>query len=209
MTPSATRASRLMVAIALLAMPLLPASAAQLYAREAPRGSAFMHFFNGTADPLAGLGIAGRQLPALAPYAAGGYVFLPPGNYAVDAGGSRQAQAFATNHFYTACATAAGLHIFEFQEPLPQLKALLGVINLMPGTTLTLRTADGKSTVFGNLAPYASMQRPVNAQRALLALYSAGRKLADVPPIVLERRQAFTLYIAGTESTPVMVWNRD
>jgi alginate O-acetyltransferase complex protein AlgF len=186
-----------------------PATRAQLYAREAPPGSTFVHVFNGTPSTGVNVQIGDRALPPLLPYTATPYIFLPPGEHIVQAGAHKQPFALQGNHYYTVVATAEGLRLFEAHEPLTRLKALIGLFNLIPDTTLSLKTADGATAVFEGVAANTSTQRTINPLKLDLALFSGDKKIADVPSTPLERGRSFSLFVSGTESTPVLVWNKD
>jgi alginate O-acetyltransferase complex protein AlgF len=192
-----------------LSLACSPAARAQLYAREAPPGSTFIHVFNGTPATGVNVQIGDRGLPPLLPYTATAYIFLPPGQYAVQAGAHKQSFALEGNHYYTVVESADGLKLFEAHEPLTRLKALIGLFNLMPSTTLALKTADGATPVFEAVAPNTSTQRTINPLKLSFALFNGDRKLADVPAAPLERGQSYTLFVCGTETTPVLVWNKD
>jgi alginate O-acetyltransferase complex protein AlgF len=195
-------------ACAIVAFISMPAHA-QLYAREAPPGSTFVHVFNATPATGVNVQVGDKALPPLLPYTATAYIFLPPGQHSVQAGAHKETFALEGNHYYTVVANADGLKLFEFHEPLTRLKAMIGLFNLMPGTTLSLKTGDGATAVFDGVAPNTSIQRTINPLKLSLALFSGDRKIADVPATPLERGQSFSLFVCGTETTPVLVWNKD
>jgi alginate O-acetyltransferase complex protein AlgF len=186
----------------------LPANA-QLYAKQAPPGSAFVHVFNATASSGVSVQIGDAAQPRLLPYSATSYIFLPPGEHNVQVGARHQSFALEGDHYYTVCASAEGLQLLEFHQPLTGLKAMLAFFNLMPGVTLTLKTADGATSVFEAVAPNTSVQRTVNPLTLSLALFRGSDKFADVPPLVLERGKSFSLFVVGSASAPVVVWNKD
>ena len=195
--------------LAALILGFSSAAHAQLYAREAPAGSTFVHVFNGTPTTGVSVQIADRALPPLLPYTATAYIFMPPGERTVQAGGHKQAFTFEGNHYYTVVASATGLKLFEAHEPLTRLKAMIGLFNLMPTATLALKTADGATAVFDGVAPNTSTQRTINPLKVDFALFNGDKKVADVPAVPLERGQSFSLFVCGTEATPVLVWNKD
>jgi alginate O-acetyltransferase complex protein AlgF len=197
------------VALLILAFAWSPSAHAQLYAREAPPGSTYIHVFNGTPASGMNVQIGDKALPSLLPYSATPFIFLPPGQYVVQAGASKQSFTLEGNHYYTVIASANGLQLLEAHEPLTKLKALIGFFNLMPGATLALKTADGATPVFESVAPNTSAQRTINPLKVNFALFSGDKKVADVPPVPLERGQSHSLFVCGTETTPVLVWNKD
>ena len=204
-----TRLIRILSACAVLAFASIPVAQAQLYAREAPPGSTFVHVFNATPSTGVSVTVGEKSLPPLLPYTATAYMFLPPGQHVIQAGNHKEAFALEGNHYYTVVANGDGLKLFDFHEPLTRLKAMIGLFNLLPNTPLSLKTSDGATAVFEGIAPNSSTQRTINPLKLSLALFSGDRKIADVPSTPLERGQSFSLFVCGSETTPVLVWNKD
>ncbi len=201
--------ARTIVMLALLQFAGVPVSHAQLYAREAPPGSAFVHIFNDTPASGFRVQVGERTLPPLLPYSATEYIFLKPGDHVVRAGAHKQTFMLEGNHFYTVAANAEGLKLFEFHTPLTRLKAMIALFNLLPGTTLALKTADGATAVFDAVAPGTSVQRTINPMNLSLAVFSGDRKIGDLPVIALERGQSFSVFAGGSEARPVLVVSKD
>ena len=187
----------------------MPVAHAQLYAREAPPGSAFIHVFNATPNTGVPVQIGDRSQPPLLPFTAGDYIFLPAGEYTVRAGPHSQSFKLESNHYYTVSGSATGLRLFGFNEPLTKLKATIALFNLTPDLTLTLKTVDGGATVFDSIPPDTSTQRAINPLQLDLALFNGDKKIANVPRIALQRGQSFSLFVSGTQAAPVLVWNKD
>jgi alginate O-acetyltransferase complex protein AlgF len=198
---------RITCVVALLAC--TPAAHAQLYAREAPPGSAFIHVFNATPNAGVPVQIGDRVQPPLSPFTASSYIFLPPGEYIVRAGPYTQPFKLEGNHYYTVSGNANGLRLFDFNEPLTKLKATVALFNLTPDLTLTLKTAEGGATVFDSVAPASSAQRAINPLQLNLALFNGDKKIANVPQVALQRGQSFSLFVSGTQVSPVLVWHKD
>lgn len=184
---------------------LLPASA-QLYARTPPPGSTFVRVANGTAVAGVPARIADQVLPGLPPFAASAYSFLPPGSIEVAVAGTTAKYSLLAGHYYTVAHTADGAKLFDLQGFTSQLKSMIVLFNLLPDTTLSLKTADGKTTVFDNVGPYAVQQREINPLTVKLALFKGDQKIADVPPKTLERGQPASLMVSGSAATPSLIW---
>jgi alginate O-acetyltransferase complex protein AlgF len=182
---------------------------AQLYAREAPPGSAFIRVFNATAGTGVPVQIADKTQTPLLPYTASEYIFLPPGAYPVKVGSQTQTFKVEGAHYYTVSASATGLTLFDLHGELTKLKSMISLYNVMPGTTLGLKTADGATPVFESVAPNTTTQRPINPLKLNLAVFNGEKKIADVPPVTLERGKSFSLFVGGSEVTPILVWNND
>ena len=201
--------ARFMSTCMLVFLACIPVARAQLYAREAPPGSAFIHVFNATSGTGVPVQIADRVQPPLPPYTASAFIFVPPGEYVVRAGAHAQPFKLEGNHYYTVAANATGLRLFDFSEPLTKLKATIALFNLTPDLTLTLKTVEGGTTVFDAIAPDTSTQRAINPLQLDLALFSGERKIANVPTVALQRGQSFSLFVSGSKAAPVLVWNKD
>jgi alginate O-acetyltransferase complex protein AlgF len=186
-----------------------PTVHAQLYAREAPPGSTFVHVFNATPSAGVNVGIGAKAQPPLLPYSASDYIFLPPGEHVVQVGSQQKSFNLESNRYYTVSADAAGLRLFELTEPLTKLKAILTLFNLLPGTTLALKTADGATSVLDAVAENTSAQRAINPLTLSLALFDGEKKIATVPPIALVRGRSFSVFVSGSATSPVLVVNED
>jgi alginate O-acetyltransferase complex protein AlgF len=182
---------------------------AQLYAREAPPGSTFIRVFNATTSGGVPVRIADKSQTPLLPYTAGGYIFLPPGSYPIKVGSQTQTFKFEGDHYYTISASNTGRTLFDLHGELTKLKSMISLYNVMPETTLGLKTADGATPVFESVAPNTTTQRPINPLKLSLAVFSGDKKISDVPPVTLERGKSFSLFVGGTEAVPILVWNND
>ena len=199
---------RLVALCCLASIAHAPLAHAQLYAREAPPNSAFIHVFNATPSRV-NVQIGERSQTPLQPYTATSFIFLPPAEYTVVVGRHTQSFRLEANHYYTVAAHTDDLKLLNFHEPLSRLKAAIALFNLMDGATLSLKTADGATPVFEAVAPGTAVQRLINPLQLNLALFSDDRKVAGVPPISPQRGQSFSLFVAGSSAAPVLIWNQD
>ncbi len=185
----------------------LPSASAQLYAKGAPPGSTFVRILNGTANPSqAGFIGDTPQLP-LPPYTAGMFAFMPPGPQVVQIGSLKETFEFAADRFYSVANTDNGLKVFELEGFKSQLKAMVVVLNLLPDTTVSLKTADGKVAIIDGVVPYKAAQREINPLAITMALFKGDQKIADVPAVLLERGKASSLIVGGTAAVPVLTWD--
>jgi alginate O-acetyltransferase complex protein AlgF len=83
----------------------------------------------------------------------------------------------------------------------------VSVFNLVDGSTVSLKTADGSQGVIENVAANSSGHREVNPVKANLALYSGATKVADAKPMTLERGKTFSLFVTGSATQPVLIWS--
>lgn len=190
------------LALAALALPAM----AGLYPRAAPPGSAFVRVFNATSQARVAAHIGDKTVPDVAALDASAYIFLPPGQYPAKIGSAEQGLKLDGAHCYTAALAADGIHLFDQDCFNSQLKSLLSVYNLTDASGLSLRTADGATTVIDSVAANASSQREVNAVKVGLSLYAGSKKIADAKPVTLERGKAFSLFVTGSLAQPVLIW---
>jgi alginate O-acetyltransferase complex protein AlgF len=178
---------------------------AGLYPPAAPPGSAFVRVFNATTQPKVTGKIGDKPVPEAAPRDASSYIFLAPGEYPASIGSTQENLKLERSRCYTVAVAPDGLHPFDQDCFNSQLKSLLSVYNLIDGTTLSLKMADG-TTVIDNVSANASGHREVNPVKANLAVFNGATKLADAKPVSLERGKVSSLFITGTAAEPTLTW---
>lgn len=185
----------------------LPASAGDegVYGPVAPPNSAFVRVFNATAQPELQARIADKTLDEIPAFGASEFVFLPPGKYTLTVGAASQPVTLQANTFYTAALEGKELKVLDNERYTNRLKALVVVYNLVDGSTLSLKTPDGRP-VIENVGANSIGSREVNAVKVSLALFDGAKKVADVKPMNLERGRAFSLFVAGDKDQPVTSW---
>lgn len=179
---------------------------AGLYPPAAPPGSAFVRVFNDTIQPNLTARIGDKSIHGVAAYGASGYVFLAPGSYPSQIGGASKSLTLSGSHCYTAALTGGGIELFDQPCFDSQIKSLVALYNLEDGTTLSLRTADGKTTAIKGVAAGQAGHREVNAITAHFAVFNGDKKLADAKPVSLERGKAFSLFVTGSAAQPNLIW---
>lgn len=182
-------------------------ASAGLYPPAAPPGSAFIRVFNGTTQPKVAAQIGDKNVGDIASLEASPYIFLAPGSYKTKIGNATADVPLQGSKCYTAALEQSGVHVFEQDCFNSQLKALVSVFNLVDGSTVSLKTADGSQAVVDDVAANKSGHREVNPVKANLALYSGATKLADAKPMTLERGKTFSLFVTGSASQPVLIWS--
>ena len=182
-------------------------ASAGLYPPAAPPGSAFIRVFNGTTQPKVSADIGGKNVGDTTSLEASPYIFLAPGSYPAKVGAATSNVPLQGSKCYTAALEQSGVHLFEQDCFNSQLKALVSVFNLVDGSTLSLKTADGSQAVVENVAANSSGHREVNPVKANLALYNGTTKIADAKPVTLERGKTFSLFVTGSASQPVLIWS--
>jgi alginate O-acetyltransferase complex protein AlgF len=181
------------------------AAYAGLYPRAAPPGSAFVRVFNGTSAP-APAKVGDKTVPETQPMAASDYVFVEPGSVSASLAGKSESLTLDKSRCYTVAMTEEGAQSFDQDCFSSQLKSLLSVFNLIDGTTISVRMADGGAKVIDGVAGKSSGHREVNPAKATLAVFNGEQKIGDAKPVQLERGKVFSLFVTGTASDPRLTW---
>jgi alginate O-acetyltransferase complex protein AlgF len=202
---STLRFGRAIAALALAAA--ATTASAGLYPPAAPPGSAFIRVFNGTTQPKISAEIGGKNVGDTPSLEASPYIFLAPGSYPAKIGSATSNVPLQASKCYTAALEQSGVHLFEQDCFNSQLKALVSVFNLVDGSTVSLKTADGSQGVVENVAANGSGHREVNPVKANLALYNGTTKMADAKPVTLERGKTYSLFVTGSANQPVLIWS--
>lgn len=176
-----------------------------LYAPNAPKGSAFVRAYNAGNSELS-MSVGNTDLNDIAPLASSDFSFLPAGSYSAQVGSANLPVQLDADHYYTLVSQPGAAPKLVEEAPFTnKQKALLRVQNLS-GSTLSLKTADGKAAVVDDVAPNDSGQREVNPVKVSLALFDGQRKVSDLKPVSLARGEVVCLYITGTPGQLSPVW---
>jgi alginate O-acetyltransferase complex protein AlgF len=176
-----------------------------VYGPAAPPDAAFIRVFNATAQGELQARIGDKVLDDIPAFGASDFVFLPAGKYTLAAGPASEAVTLKQGRYYTAALDGKNFRLIDNDRYSNRLKALVIVYNLVDGSTLSLKTADGRAVV-ENVAANSFGTREVNAVKVNLALFDGARKVSDVKPMNLERGRAFSLFVAGSREQPVTSW---
>ena len=194
--------------LSLLLLALLPLAHAGdegVYGPAAPPDAAFIRVFNATAQADLEARVGDKVLGEIPAFGASEFVFLPAGKYTLTAAGASQALTLKPGRYYTAALRGGQFRLLDNDRYANRLKALVIVYNLVDGSTLSLKTADGRGVV-ENVAANSFGTREVNAVKVNLALFEGAKKVTDVKPMNLERGRAFSLFVAGNREQPVTAW---
>lgn len=210
MLPATARTLAWMLALLAGASAALAASPARadegLYGPAAPPGSAFIRIFNGMPHSINEARVGPEDFNEVPPFDASEFTFLPPGTHALSAGPVKENVTLKPDRWYTAAVIDGKLKLLDSERYGNRMKALVIVYNLLDGSELSLKTADGRTPVVDKVAPQSTGQREVNAVKTQLALYRGDQRVAAVRPVALERGRAFSLFVTGSPDAPVPVW---
>jgi alginate O-acetyltransferase complex protein AlgF len=186
-------------------LPVVQAGDEGVYGPAAPPDAAFVRVFNATAQPELEARIADKVMTDIGAFGASEFVFVPAGRHTLSAGPASQAVTLKAGRYATAVLDGKGFRLLENERYTNRLKALLIVYNLVDGSTLSLKTPDGRPVV-ENVAAHSFGSREVNAVKVDLALFDGGQQVATVRPVSLERGRAFSLFVSGNRQQPVTSW---
>lgn len=177
-----------------------------IYGANAPPQSAFVRLFNASGGPLAGATLDGAPLDDLAPYEASEFEFTAPGSHTLSAGGVKESVSLEKNRYYTAVLRDGKISLIGNERYRNRMKALVLLYNLLDSGPVSLKTADGRTTVIEAVKPNASGGREINAVKTALAVYEGNSERVQVKPMVFERGSVFSLFVSGPKDNPVAVW---
>ncbi|MEW6167550.1 MAG: alginate O-acetyltransferase AlgF [Pseudomonadota bacterium] len=177
-----------------------------LYGPDAPPGSAFIRLFNASDEHDLQGQVGDVEFDDSGAWGITEFEFLPPGQQQIVVGSVSQAISLEPDRFYTAVYDGQSVRLLQNQRYDNRLKALLILYNLTDAKQLSLRTPDGSATIIDSVAQEAYGTREVNAARARLSLFAGDRRLADTPPVTLNRGKAFSLFAVGPSTAPRLVW---
>ncbi len=175
------------------------------YGPVAPPNSAFLRVFNATAQAELEARVGDKAMTDIGAFAASEFVYLPAGKYTLTVGAASQSVTLKSNKYYTAALAGKEIRLLENERYSNRLKSLLIVYNLVDGSTMSLKTPDGRGVV-ENVAANSFGTREVNAVKVKLALFEGPKQVAEVKPMNLERGRAFSLFVAGSKDQPVTSW---
>lgn len=194
-----------LAAAALLAQPVR-ADDEGIYGPNAPPQSAFVRLFNASGGPLASATLDAEPFDDLAPYEASEFEFTTPGTHTINAGGVKESVALEKNRYYTAVLRDGKITLIGNERYTNRMKSLVLLYNLLDGTPVSLKTADGRTTVIEDVKPNASGSREINAVKTNLGVYAGNQSLVQAKPMVFERGSVFSLFVTGPKDSPVAVW---
>lgn len=176
-----------------------------LYGPTAPAGSAFVRAYNAASSEL-NVTLGPVNIKDVGARDSSDFAFLPAGNYNASASGKSLPVDLKANQYYTLVQMPNGeLKLVDDPAFKNRQKALVRLQNLSD-TTVSLKTADGKTDVIKSVNGKASGEREINPVKVRLALFAGDRKVSDLSPLVLERGEVAALYVTGSGSSLTPVW---
>jgi len=179
-----------------------------LYDPAPPADAAFVRAVHAGAGQGAIAPALGPQKPGELSYAqASPYVVVPQGQAELTLGASWRAELeVVAGRFYTAVRTAEGVQVLSDPVHTNLAKTLLVIYNLCGAEGVSLRTADGATTVIDGVAADSSGHRAVNPMTISLGVWVDGTAAGALEDRVLERGAAYSVFVLGSPEEPQLVW---
>lgn len=168
-----------------------------LYDPVAPKGSAFVRFFN-TTDKETAFSVHGKKYDNVDGMELSPYYVQKNGDVDISVGAGKALQKLEEGQFYTAFVTDGAVKVLKDQSLQSRAKALVVFYNLTQQDKLALKTADGKVEVIAPQAKNTAAGREMNGVKVSFAVFSDVVSKAVLPDVVLERGKAYA--VIATES---------
>lgn len=189
----------------LLASQAYAADEAALY-DLAPENSAFVRIINNASDNSIKITIAEKSLSAKGYCQVSDYQYVAAGEYAVNIEDMNWSGQLNANKTYTFILNNNHINVIEndvFNNPK---KGQFAAYNLTDKETLSVKTQDGKKTVFPEVANEKHVSREVNPIKIGLAVYDADNKLVEAGTARFQRGKSNNLFVCGSEKNYLASW---
>ncbi|MDH5722404.1 MAG: alginate O-acetyltransferase AlgF [Alphaproteobacteria bacterium] len=181
-----------------------------LYDEVPPENSAFIRFLHAQdgeseVPPI----VNGRKRDGVKFGGIKPYGVVASGTVNLELGQGKGAFETEAGKYYTAILKNNVLTLEVVPEIENELKAQMIVHNLTERDNITLKTADGKVSVIGPIAPNSFQVREINPIKVSFAIFSGDEKFVDLIDWPLERGESYIISVAeGDEYGAVANYDR-
>ncbi len=169
-----------------------------LYGAAAPDDAGFVRIVHGGgADPLRDIWIGATRFSEVAPESASPYRPVDPGIHQILIGDQSQEIIPRRGSYYSVVVDRRRLVVLEDPEHTRPDRAQIFLYNFWDEGPLSLRTADGATTLIEPVAHEASGVIEVNPVPVELALFHGGERIAQVGDPELRRGQSYSVFVFG------------
>lgn len=196
----------LSASISLLSANVSAADEAALY-ELAPADSAYVRLINNASDKSIRTEIQEKVLLSDAYCKASAYEFVEAGDYAITVDDKNWSGQLKPNNTYTFVLNHDAIHVIEdavFKNPK---KGQFATYNLTDKETISVKTKDGKKSVFPKVSGNTHEAREVNPIKIGLAVYDAGNKLLEAGTARFQRGKSNNLFVCGSEKNYLASWS--
>jgi len=173
----------------------------------APEGSAFVRLIN-LRKNASEVVLAKKSLKSKDHCSASGYRYFSPGEYQVSSQGMQLAARLEPQQAYSIVINDSQLMLIKDAYVKDRKLSLVSAYNFSQTTSLALKTADGRHTVFAGLEPLKQQARTINPVKAHFSLFAEDVSVLNVKPVIFERGVASSLLICGDEKPRLSRWTR-
>ncbi len=122
--------------------------------------------------------------------------------YLIRAGGWEGALEPGSGTYFTVVVGADAVQVLEDTAHRDAARAQLYLYNLSPLPAVDLATSDGATRILSAVPPGGSAQAAVNPVPVALAVFSGGKRLAEVGDLGLRRGQSYSVFVLGPPGAP-------
>jgi len=173
----------------------------------APEGSAFVRLIN-LRRSASEVVLAEKSLKTNDHCAASRYRYFSPGEYRVLSQDLQLAARLEPQQAYSIVIDESQLILIKDAYVNDRKRSLVSAYNFSQSTSLALKTADGKHTVFAGLEPLKQQARSINPVKAHFSLFADDVSVLAINPVIFERGVASSLLICGDEKPRLSRWVR-
>lgn len=186
---------------------LLTSAAAQegLYDPAPPANSAYVRAFNLDSSSN-GLTVDRKDFGKINPLAASAYLILPEGRHNAVVNKDSQSVQFTAGKYYTLLLKGEKIQVLEDDRNTNRAKALITLYNLTDTRNITLRTADGKATVFKEVEIGQNKSQAVNGIKVALSVLNGSAVVQAFKETQLERGASYSVFVVGNKGQYKAVW---
>lgn len=194
----------LLASASLIAMQTHAADEAALY-DLAPKNSAFVRLISNVDKPVS-TQVGDKLLLSNEYCQASEYEYITAGEYAVSIEDMDWSGELSADKTYTFVLNKNHINVIEDNVYNNPKKGQFVAYNLTDKGTLSIKTKDGKKTVFPEVSSEQHVSREVNPIKIGLAVYDADNKLVEAGTARFQRGKSNNLFVCGSEQNYLASW---
>lgn len=194
----------LLACASLLAMQSQAADEAALY-DLAPENSAFVRLISNVNKPVS-TQIGDKLLLSNEYCQASDYEYVTAGEYAVSIEDMDWSGELSADKTYTFVLNKNHISVIEDNVYSNPKKGQFSAYNLTDKGTLSIKTKDGKKTVFPEVSSEQHVSREVNPVKIGFAVYDSDKKLVEAGTTRFQRGKSNNLFVCGSEQNYLASW---
>ncbi len=172
----------------------------------APKNSAFVRLISNVSDKSISMKVEDKLLLSENYCQASNYEYVNAGDYQINIEDMNWSGTLNANKTYTFVMNDNHINVIEndiFKNPK---KGQFSTYNLTDKETLSVKTQDGKKTVFPEVNNEQHVSREVNPIKIGLAVFDADSKLVEAGTAHFQRGKSNNLFVCGSEQNYLASW---